>query len=99
MQWKEIPRDWIWDGNPNFINSEIRSQIGRRQLKQEEVAAIIGIKRQAMARRLRDAADPNRTPWRRSELKKLAGAWGISLYELTGYDESVEDSASVRDSP
>jgi DNA-binding XRE family transcriptional regulator len=67
----------MWTGDPSPINAEIRGQMGRRQLNQEKVAALIGIKRQAFARRLK-----GETPWRYSELLRLHARWGGSLEDF-----------------
>lgn len=68
--WKEVPVDWIYTGNPEDVNAEIRVHMARRDLHHNEVASILGIKRQAFARRLH-----GETPWRWSELVKLDDAW------------------------
>lgn len=79
QQWKEIPRDWIYTGNPEDVNAEIRAHMARRDLHHNEVADILGLKRQALARRLH-----GETSWRHSELDKLAIAWGLLPSDLVG---------------
>jgi len=79
QQWKERPRDWIFTGNPEDVNAEIRAHMARRDLHHNEVADILGLKRQAFARRLH-----GETPWHYSELRKLAISWNILPLDLAG---------------
>ena len=94
MQWRwiEIPQDWIWDGESSPIAAEIRAQKGRRQLSWDTVADIVGVKRQALARRLKGD-----TPWRCSELNRLARAWDMGLTDFTG--EIPENRTTVTADP
>lgn len=49
----------------------------RRRLTSKDVAAILGITRQSLQRRLKGD-----TRWKHDELHKLADAWGITIQEL-----------------
>lgn len=92
MHWQEIPRDWVLVGDPDPINDEIRAQKGRRQLTWNDVASIIGIKRQALMRRLKKDGDKTRTPWRYFELTDLSDAWGGPLDGFL-YTPTADDDA------
>lgn len=88
MHWQEIPRDWVLVGDPDPINDEIRAQKGRRQLTWDDVASIIGIKRQALMRRLN-----GETPWRYFELTDLSDAWGGPLDGFLDHHHADNDDA------
>lgn len=56
----------------------------RNHLSYTQVADILGIKRQSLARRMKGD-----TKWKHEELHKLADAWGITIQQLeTGFGEN-----------
>ena len=70
------------------IAEGILIQKTRRHLTYTEVAAILGIRRQSLARRLNGA-----TPWKHQELHKLAAAWGITVQQIeAGFGDSEESA-------
>jgi len=59
------------------IAEGILVQKTRRRLTYAQIADILGIRRQSLARRLN-----GETPWKHQELHKLAAAWGITVQQL-----------------
>ena len=65
----------------------------RRHLNNSDVAAILGITRQSLSRRLN-----GRTKWKHEELHKLADAWGITVQQIeVGFGGSNENHKTVTD--
>jgi len=73
------------------IAEGILIQKRRRHLTNADVAAILGITRQSLGRRL--SGD---TRWKHDELHKLASAWGITVAQLeAGFgDENFQNHTS-----
>lgn len=59
------------------IAEGILVQKTRRHLTYHDIAAILGITRQALARRLN-----GETPWKHQELHDLAKTWGTTVQQL-----------------
>lgn len=59
------------------------AEMGRRELRQADVAQIIGISQNNVSKRLHGSID-----WKLGELLKLSQVWGISLATLLA---GVED--------
>lgn len=73
------------------IAEGILIQKRRRHLNYTDVAAILGITRQSLARRLN-----GETRWKHDELHKLADAWDITVQQLeVGFGENGADA--IRD--
>jgi BetR domain len=80
-QTKWDPRQrWLGDSKP--IAREINAQKARHDERQTDIMSLIGVQRQALARRMR-----GETPWERWELEVLAKHWGITLAELVPESE------------